>query len=86
MSTLFLILNKSLYRMDFWMSWVSMGIIKKIIFEKNKITSHFRELPDFLILGNTFCGKTLLYNYLIQHKLVIENFKEETGFFNVYLM
>lgn len=61
-----------------------MGIIKKIIFEKNKITSHFRELPDFLILGNTFCGKTLLYNYLIQHKLVIENFKEETGFFNVY--
>jgi len=61
-----------------------MGIIKKIIFKKNRITSHFRELPDFLILGNTFCGKTLLYNYLIQHKFIIENLKEETGFFNVY--
>jgi hypothetical protein len=61
-----------------------MGMIRKIIFEKNKITSHFRELPNFLVLGNTFCGKTLLYNYLIQHKLVIENLKEETAFFNVY--
>ncbi|MCF8337111.1 MAG: sulfotransferase domain-containing protein [Bacteroidales bacterium] len=31
-------------------------------------------LPDFIILGETKCGTTSLYNYLIEHPKVKENF------------
>jgi len=58
---------------------ISLGIIKsnKIFHEK---TSFIRVVPDFLIIGNSFCCKTLLYNYMVQHPLIIKNLREETAF------
>ena len=55
------------------------GIIKsnKIFHE---LTYFFRVIPDFLVIGNSFCGKTLLYNYMTQHPLVMQNLREETAY------
>ena len=33
----------------------------------------FMNLPDFLILGETKCGTTSLYNYLIEHPQIIDS-------------
>jgi hypothetical protein len=57
----------------------SRGIVKsdKIFHEA---TSFMRVLPDFLIIGNSFCCKTLLYDYMIQHPLVLKNLREETAY------
>jgi len=59
-------------------------LITRVIVKSNKIfheaTSFMRVIPDFLVIGNSFCCKTLLYNYMIQHPLVIENLREETAF------
>ncbi len=62
---------------------ISRGIVKfnKIFHE---LTSFMRAYPDFLILGNSFCCKTLLYNYMIQHPLVMKNLREETAFWVEY--
>ena len=30
-------------------------------------------LPDFFILGETKCGTTSLYNYLIEHPQIVES-------------
>ena len=57
---------------------------KKINFLFNRITAPGRDYPDFLILGNSFCAKTLLYNYLMEHKLILKNFREESAFFVDY--
>lgn len=58
--------------------------IRRVKFLSNRITSSFREYPDFIILGNSFCAKTLLYNYLTEHKLILKNLLEETAFFVDY--
>lgn len=47
----------------------------------HEFTSFARTVPDFFIIGNSFCGKTLLYNYLTQHRSILSNLREETGFF-----
>lgn len=47
----------------------------------HEMTSWARTLPDFFIVGTSYCGKTLLYNYLIQHKSILKNLREETGYF-----
>src|SRR3990172_816957 len=64
---------------------ISLKDKKKIFWHLNRIfhetTSFMRCLPDFIIIGNSFCGKTLLYNYLIEHKLVLKNLREETAYF-----
>jgi hypothetical protein len=39
-----------------------------------------RVLPNFLIIGNSFCCKTLLYDYMVQHPLILKNLREETAF------
>jgi hypothetical protein len=58
---------------------------KKIFWHINRIfhetTSSIRCLPNFIIIGNSYCGKTLLYNYLTEHKLILKNLREETSYF-----
>lgn len=44
-------------------------------------TGQLREVPDFLIVGTSFCAKTLLYHYLVEHPQICENLREETGYF-----
>lgn len=44
-------------------------------------TAFARTVPNFLITGSSYCGKTLLYNYLTQHPHVSKNLREETGYF-----
>ena len=64
------------------------NLITRVIVKSDKIfhkaTSFMRVVPDFLVIGNSFCCKTLLYNYMIQHPLVIENLREETSFWINY--
>ncbi len=44
-------------------------------------TSFMRVIPDFIIVGTSFCAKTLLYNNLAQHKFILNNLREESGYF-----
>lgn len=55
-------------------SWV----LKKKYCEK---TAFARTIPNFLITGSSYCGKTLFYNYLVQHPHIFKNLREETGYF-----
>jgi len=56
-------------------------ILRKIRTLYQQSTSFMRVVPDFIVVGTSFCGKTLLYNYIAQNRYVIENLREETGFF-----
>ena len=51
--------------------------LKKLFHES---TGYIRTYPNFFITGSSYCGKTLLYNYLIQHPQILENLREETGY------
>jgi len=44
------------------------------------LTSPFRCLPDFLIIGAMKCGTTSLYRYLIGHPCVATAVKKEVHF------
>jgi hypothetical protein len=61
-----------------------MSGFQKARFLFHRITSPLRDYPDFIILGNSFCAKTLLYNYLTQHRLILKNIFEESAFFVDY--
>jgi len=60
------------------------NIFSRGIVKSNKIfheaTSFMRVLPDFLIIGNSFCCKTLFYDHMVQHPLILKNLREETAF------
>jgi len=51
---------------------------------KRVITSPFRVLPDFLIIGATKGGTSAAFNYLIQHPNIIPPPKKEVGFFSAW--
>ena len=46
------------------------------------LTSWFRVLPDFIIIGGQKCGTSSLYRYLIQHPCVAPARKKELHFFD----
>jgi hypothetical protein len=46
------------------------------------ITSPFRALPDFIIIGAQRCGTTSLYSYLTQHPCITAAYKKEIHFFD----
>lgn len=62
-----------------------MKILERIVWNLKKriheSTSNIRCVPNFIIIGNSFSGKTLLYNYLIEHKSIPKNLREETAFY-----
>ena len=45
------------------------------------LSSPFRVMPDFIIIGAARCGTTSLYNYLIQHPCIYTAAAKEPGFF-----
>ncbi|QLH04013.1 hypothetical protein C5F49_00750 [Nitrosopumilus oxyclinae] len=47
----------------------------------NESTNSIRVMPDFIVCGTSFCAKTFLYNNINQHKLILNNLREESGFF-----
>jgi hypothetical protein len=46
------------------------------------LTSRWRTLPDFIVIGVQRGGTTSLYNYLARHPHVIPSFMKETHFFD----
>ena len=46
------------------------------------LTSQFRTLPDFIIIGAAKSGTTSLYNYLTQHHQVLPCFRKEVHYFD----
>ena len=46
------------------------------------ITGPFRVLPDFIIIGESKCGTTSLYNYMSQHPAIKPALTKEINFFN----
>jgi len=46
------------------------------------LTSSFRVLPDFLVIGAKRCGTTSLYEYLGQHPCIKKSSHDNIGFFN----
>ena len=46
------------------------------------LTSPFRRLPDFLVIGGQKCGTTSLYNYLGRHPEVTRSSKKEPLYFD----
>jgi hypothetical protein len=46
------------------------------------VTSWFRVLPDFLIIGGQRCGTTSLYYYLLQHQCIAPAQTKEVHFFD----
>ena len=53
---------------------------KKNLFRS--LTSNSRILPDFIIIGESNCGTTSLYNYMIQHPAIKPALSKEINFFN----
>ena len=47
----------------------------------NETTNSIRTVPNFIVTGTSFCAKTLLYNNLAQHKFILNNLREESGYF-----
>jgi hypothetical protein len=45
------------------------------------MTYLLREVPDFLVVGGTFCAKSYLYSHIAQHDCVFKALKDETAFF-----
>ena len=52
--------------------------VKKIF---NETTGFVRTKPNFIIIGSSYCGKTLLYDYMTQHPHIKKNLREETGYY-----
>lgn len=46
-------------------------------------TASIRVHPNFFIIGTPVCAKTLLYRYVIQHPLILENLRNETSYFDI---
>ena len=48
------------------------------------LTSSFRVLPDFIIIGAAKCGTTSLYNYMIQHPDIYQASRKEIHYFDLH--
>ncbi|MFZ5857532.1 MAG: sulfotransferase family protein [Chloroflexota bacterium] len=48
----------------------------------HRLTTPFRALPDFLVVGTQKGGTTSLFNYLIQHPQVLSPLRKELKFFD----
>lgn len=47
------------------------------------LTSYFRVLPDFIIIGGQRCGTTSLFNNLMKHPFIARPMKKEIRFFDL---
>lgn len=49
----------------------------------NRLTSPFRALPDFLIIGEMKSGTSSLFHYLTRHSMIVPPVRKEIHFFTV---
>ena len=70
-----------------------MDIISRNIFDKIKwrmrfLNAAFRVTPDFLIIGAQKCGTTSLWDYLLRHPNILENYdnRKEIQYFDQNLL
>ena len=58
--------------------------LRYILYERkfNGLTSPFRVLPDFLVIGVGRGGTTSLYHYMSQHPCITKSAYDEIGFFD----
>lgn len=49
----------------------------------NRLTSNFRALPDFLIIGEMKSGTSSLFYYLNRHPMIVPPIRKEMHFFNI---
>jgi hypothetical protein len=56
---------------------------KAISFAPRLLTSPFRMLPDFMVIGFPKCGTTSLYGFLTKHPSICAAFQKETTFFTL---
>ena len=55
------------------------GLIQRHIYY---LTSGFRSLPKFFVIGGVRCGTTSLYHYLGQHNCIKQAAYDELGYFD----
>lgn len=55
------------------------GLIKRHFYY---LTSSFRVLPNFFVIGGVRCGTTSLYHYLGQHNCIKQAAYDELGYFD----
>ena len=55
------------------------GLIKRHFYY---LTSSFRTLPSFFVIGGVRCGTTSLYHYLGQHNSIKQATYDELGYFD----
>jgi hypothetical protein len=55
------------------------GLIKRHFYY---LTSSFRTLPNFFVIGGVRCGTTSLYHYLGQHNCIKQAMYDELGYFD----
>ena len=58
------------------------GLLHRVSWKFRALTSQWRGLPHFIIIGGMKCGTTALYNYLGQHPQVSTAFRKEIHFFD----
>jgi hypothetical protein len=63
-------------------TFVALSLPIKIERSARIITSPWRLMPDFLVLGGQKCGTTSLYQYLISHPFIISAMKKQMHFFD----
>ena len=54
----------------------------KLIFKTSELTSRFRLLPSFIIIGAQKCGTSSLYHYLVKHPSIFPARRKEIHFFD----
>jgi hypothetical protein len=62
----------------------SSSITQKLNKGFRRLTSPFRVMPDFFIIGGMRCGTTALYSYLLQHPSIAPAAKKEISFFDMH--
>lgn len=63
-------------------SFVTLSLPNKIERSARTLTSPWRLMPDFLVIGGQKCGTTSLYQYLITHPYIISAMKKQMHFFD----
>lgn len=61
----------------------SMQTLRQALNVPRLVTSAGRKLPDFIIIGAFRAGSTALYDYLMQHPMVVPGATRSTFFFNL---
>jgi hypothetical protein len=62
--------------------WSWKNGVRAVLLKPRLVTSRWRMLPDFVIIGGQRCGTTSLYRYLTEHPSCIHAFEKEVHYFD----